>query len=144
MQTAFFMRILQLILILILFNSQNLSARGIDSVQVARLYNSSWKLVAQKKPSGVFRRLKRVTAVSEQRITIYKDEFHLSVKNGPYQICTYRLRNGNEFWLDGAKDNQLIYRVVEIQNDKLVMDILVRDKDKYRRTSRNMYARDKK
>lgn len=138
------MRILHLILILILFKSQNLSAGGIDSVQVARLYNSSWKLIAQKKPSGAFKRLKKVTVIPEQRITIYKDEFHLSVKNGPYQICTYRLRNGNEFWLDGAKDNQLIYRVIEIQNDKLVMDILVRDKEKYRRTSRNTYAREKK
>ncbi|MFM2018204.1 MAG: hypothetical protein RL007_1860 [Bacteroidota bacterium] len=138
------MHLLQLILIFILFNTQNLTAGGIDSVQVARLYNSSWKLVAQKKPSGAFKRFKKVTAVPEQRITIYKDEFHLSVKNGPYQICTYRLRNGNEFWLDGAKDNQLIYRVIEIQNEKLVMDILVRDKDKYRRTSRNTYAREKK
>lgn len=138
------MRVIQLILILFIFNSQKLSAVGIDSVQVARLYNSSWKLIAQKKPSGAFKRLKKVTSIPEQRITIYKDEFHLSVKNGPYQICTYRLRNGNEFWLDGAKDNQLIYRVVQIQNEKLVMDILVRDKDKYRRTSRNAYARDTK
>lgn len=138
------MRIIQLILIIFFFTTQNLSATGIDSVQVARLYNSSWKLIAQKKPSGAFKRLKKVTAVPEQRITIYKDEFHLSVINGPYQICTYRLRNGNEFWLDGAKDNQLIYRVIEIQNEKLVMDILVRDKDKYRRTSRNTYAREKK
>ena len=138
------MRLTQLILVLFLITIQNLSAAGIDSVEVARLYNSSWKLVTQKKPSGAFKRLKKATTIPEQRITIYKDEFHLSVKNGPYQICTYRLRNGNEFWLDGAKDNQLIYRVIEIQNEKLVMDILVRDKEKYRRTSRNMYVREKK
>ncbi len=138
------MRLTQLILIIFLISTQNLSAAGIDSVQVARLYNSSWKLVTQKKPSGAFKRLKKVTAIPEQRITIYKDEFHLSVKNGPYQICTYRLRNGNEFWLDGAKDNQMIYRVIEIQNERLVMDVLVRDRDKYRRTSRNIYEREKK
>lgn len=144
MQAAFFMRLTQLILIIFLITTQNLSAAGIDSVQVARLYNSSWKLVTQKKPSGAFKRLKKVTAIPEQRITIYKDEFHLSVKNGPYQICTYRLRNGNEFWLDGAKDNQMIYRVIEIQNERLVMDVLVRDRDKYRRTSRNIYEREKK
>jgi hypothetical protein len=144
MQTAFFMRILQLIVIFILLNTQNILAGEIDSVQVARLYNSSWKLVSQKKPSGAFGRLKKAAVISEQRITIYKDEFHLSVTNGPYQICTYRLRNGNEFWLDGAKDNQLIYRVISIQNETLVMDILLRDKDKYRRSSRNAYARERK
>lgn len=138
------MRILQLIIIFILINAQNILAGGIDSVQVSRLYNSSWKLVAQKKPSGAFKRLKKVTAIPEQRITIYKDEFHLSVTNGPYQICTYRLRNGNEFWLDGAKDNQLIYRVISIQAQTLVMDVLVRDQEKYRRTSRNTYMRETK
>lgn len=138
------MRILQLIIFFILINAQNILAEGIDSVQVARLYNSSWKLVSQKRPSGAFRRLKKATVIPEQRITIYKDEFHLSVTNGPYQICTYRLRNGIEFWLDGAKDNQLIYRVISIQTQTLVMDVLVRDKEKYRITSRNTYSRETK
>lgn len=93
----------------------------------------------------MFNRLKKMRDQAEQRITIYANEFHTSVNKGPYQVCSSRHRNQNEFWLDCKTADQVIYRVISIKGDELVLDMLTRPQGKngYRRTSRNYYTRSK-
>jgi hypothetical protein len=141
MQTAFFMRLRFIYILIAVLSAASLNARQPDSLQVASLYNTSWQLSSTKKPAGVFHRLKKVPQITSQRITIYKDEFHISSQNAPYQICTYRLRNCNEFWLDGSSLNQMIYRVIRTDNKVLILDVIFREKNGYRRSSRNTYTR---
>ena len=114
-----------------------------DSLAVAKLYSTSWKPAAQYKPSGLFHRLKKVPLPGVTRITIYQNEFHTATSTGVYQVCTSRHRNGNEFWLDCKQMDQLIYRVISIEGDLLIMDVLSKPfgKTEYIRTSRNHYAR---
>lgn len=134
-----------LTLIIIFLFSVELSAdTAPDSLAVSKLYSTSWSLVTKYRPSGIFHRLKKVRKEeSQQRITIYPNEIHISVNNGPYQICASRHRFQNEFWLDGKEKDQFIYRVVKIEGSSLVMDVLTKPNGKtgYVRTGRNYYVR---
>jgi hypothetical protein len=125
--------------------TSSIAARTLpDSLEVSKLFGTSWNLVTKYKPSGLFHRLKKVRKEeSQQRITIYSNEIHISVSNGPYQICASRLRFQNEFWIDGKQADQLIYRVIRIEGSKLVIDVLTKPKGQtvYQRTSRNYYVR---
>lgn len=115
-----------------------------DSLAVSKLYSTSWKPTARYKPSGLFRRLKKVPEPSSVvRITIYADEFHTFTSTGVNQICSSRHRNKNEFWLDCKEPDQFIYRVVSINGDQLIMDQLAKPPGKttYVRMSRNYYTR---
>jgi hypothetical protein len=115
-----------------------------DSLAVSKLYGTSWTLTGKYRISGVFHR-KHKLETSEMSITIYKDEIHTALSTGKYQICASRHRNKNEFWLDCALPDQFIYRVIKIEGDVLVMDVLSRPKGRtdYVRTSRNYYTRKK-
>lgn len=139
----FFMRTLTLIIVFLC--SFDLQADPLpDSLAVSKLYSTSWNLVTKYRPSGIFHRLKKVRKEeSQQRITIYSNEIHISVNNGPYQICASRHRFRNEFWLDGKQADQLIYRVIKIEGSSLVIDVLTKPKGKteYTRTGRNYYVR---
>jgi hypothetical protein len=112
-----------------------------DSLAVSRLYSSSWTLTEKYTPRGMFHRLKKAENFSEVHLTIYKDEIHTDIPGGTYQICSSRHRNQNEFWLDCKQADQFIYRVISMDDDVLVIDVLVREKGKssYRRASRNYY-----
>jgi hypothetical protein len=115
-----------------------------DSLAVSKLYSTSWKPTVRYKPSGLFRRLKKVSQPSSVvRITIYSDEFHTFTSTGVTQICSSRHRNQNEFWLDCKEPDQFIYRVISIDGDVLIMDQLARPTGKttYVRVSRNHYTR---
>lgn len=115
-----------------------------DSTAVAKLYGTSWTLseryVIRK---GIFHRAHKDKEPPRERITIYKDEIHVDITGGPYQVCPMRHRNGNEFWLDCRENDQLIYRIIEIKGDELVMDILTKPygESKYMRTARKYYKR---
>lgn len=121
------------------------SAEQPDSLAVAKLYNTSWKLTEKYRISGIFHRKHRLENPSEVYLTIYRDEIHTSLASGKYQICASRHRNRNEFWLDCREMDQQIYRVIRIDGDVLVMDVLRRlaGEQEYRRATRNYYVRRK-
>lgn len=115
-----------------------------DSLAVAKLYGTSWTLTERSViRKGIFHRPHRDKEPLKERITIYKDEIHVDITGGPYQVCPMRHRNGNEFWLDCRENDQLIYRVIEIKGDELVLDILTKPygESKYIRTARKYYKR---
>jgi len=91
----------------------------------------------------MFHRLKKMENPAELNITIYQNEIHTELTGGTYQICASRHRNQNEFWLDCKSADQVIYRVIRIEGDELVIDVLRRPDGKsvYKRTSRNYYRR---
>jgi|GEM_PF-1618820 hypothetical protein len=132
------------VLFLFLFTASfRMDARTPDSTAVAGLFNTSWTLTDKYRISGVFHRKHRLENTSEKSITIYRDEIHSELTTGKYQICSMRHRNVNEFWLDCASPDQYIYRVVSINGDKLVIDVLTRieSTSPYERITRNHYVR---
>lgn len=136
------------LLIVLVFIACNLPARSKapDSLAVSKLYSTSWTLTekyAAKK--GMFRKWRKLELGSGERVTIYSNEFHTSLADGTYQVCSMRHRNGNELWLDCKIADQYIYRVISIDGDKLVMDVLVRKTGdtEYKRTHRKHYQRKK-
>ncbi len=91
----------------------------------------------------MFDRKHKIENPEEAMITIYPNEIHTTLTSGKYQICASRHRNKNEFWLDCALPDQFIYRVINIEDEELIIDVLTRPKGErtYVRASRNYYTR---
>lgn len=133
-----------LVIVLVLLSLQVFAKDSPDSTAVAKLYGTSWTLSERYViRQGFFHRRQRDKTPLKERITIYKDEFHVDITGGPYQVCPMRHRNGNELWLDCRENDQLIYKVIEIKGDELVMDVLTKPHGelKYIRTARKYYKR---
>jgi hypothetical protein len=145
MQTAFFMyRHYASTIILFLLALRISAQKAPDSLAVTKLYGTSWTLQTHYKVTK-HNRLKKAEATAQEGITIYDNEIHWNIAGTPYQVCSHRLRNQNEFWIDCKVNDQMIYKVVEIKGDELTIDILVRPfgKTEYVRTGRKKYKRTK-
>ena len=141
MQTAFFMR--NVLLILLLVVPFAIQAQTPDSLAVTKLYSTSWMLEKQYKMSG--RRFRELDSINTERITFYNNEIHWDITGNPYQVCSHRLRNQNEFWIDCKVNDQMIYRVIQISGDQLIIDILIKlpGETEYKRTGRKHYRKAK-
>ncbi len=145
MQTAFFMKHFLSVLTLFVLLSNPVSAqKALDSNAVSKLYNTSWVLASKYKISpGIFHRHKRVETTGTERITFYQNEIHIEINRETYQICVHHLKNGNEFWLDCEEPNQLIYRIVSMEGNELIIDVLAKPfgETEYHRTTRKIFKR---
>lgn len=131
-----------LIVVFILVSAKVFAGNPPDSLAVAKLYSTSWTLTERYVVRhGIFHKPQKIHEPTTERITIYNNEIHFDV-DSTYQICSMRHRNKNEFWLDCKLADQLIYRVMEIDGDVLVIDVLTKQRDgKYIRTGKKYYKR---
>lgn len=134
-----------LIVISIIVSTGEVCGTTPDSLTVSKLYSTSWILEERYviRRHGFFHPPQKIHEPTTERMTIYNNEIHFDV-DSTYQVCSMRHRNGNEFWLDCLQNDQLIYKIKEIEGDTLVIDVLTKQRDgTYLRTGRRYYKRAK-
>jgi hypothetical protein len=113
-------------------------ARRIDYIFLEVIKGTKWELVEEKEMSGLFHRKNTV----KQEVITFSDGSILFDREDVHYACNYTVKKRIEFWLFCLEPDQYIYKIHKLNNRRLVMDVLAKNKDgSYTLKKRSTYAR---